>query len=399
MNELAERGVEGIDAIYRYWYRVLAVYSCRDLSYDSNKITGISGIADLMARNVQDRLVHGLWMKDIARGLLWSLRVDTQTRRTTLRAPPWSWASCHGGIFDDSQTSSFNFGARARNSPFLCINYRFRLPYDNDAKVDTRRAHEGVLRITGLCRRAKLHIGKESQRKVSLSFDESTEPTLLQYAQLDGTIRFPEGQAQSSPSPFMCLQIGIWGEYPVYDYREGSVQVVVGLVSTRETETTFCRVGVFWLFLYTDQDRTQELLNDGWTCREIDLVWITYDRTKLLQQHRGVKSNCSRHVAPTRQPILSHPRVLLNQIRPLLRNRIRSTHNVSTNMAGKNTRVYDPQSLNTLNPQPLIHNLAHTRRPNQVILRRDMLSKNLNSIIFCLQTNIRSRLDPLPQRF
>jgi hypothetical protein len=52
--------VWGPDALYRYWYRVLAVYSCRELSYDSDKISGISWIADLIGQYVQDRLVHGL---------------------------------------------------------------------------------------------------------------------------------------------------------------------------------------------------------------------------------------------------------------------------------------------------------------------------------------------------
>jgi hypothetical protein len=68
-------------------------------------------------------------------------------------------------------------------------------------------------------------------------------------------------------------------------------------------------------------------------------------------------------------------------------------------MSREYTRIYYPQSLHTLDPQPVIHNLAHTRSPNQMILRRDMVSQNLDAILLRLQTHFRSRLYPFSQGF
>ena len=271
---MKELEVWGPDALYRYWYRVLAAYSCRELSYDSDKISGVSGIADLIGQHVQDRLVHGLWMNDIAKGLLWNLRPYPKPRRTTMPAPSWSWASYHGHIFD------FFFTDRNREKYEWqgtidvrhCVNYQFRIASIIDVEIDTRRAGQGELSVTGLCRPAMLRVAEEAEGKAFLCFEGEPDPK-LPFACLDEPFILTKNPPRASRYPYLCLQIGTWGRYPPESYILDNGRRTLGLVLTRESETTFCRVGFFWLILpgAVGPSLIHELTY-GWTRRELVLV-------------------------------------------------------------------------------------------------------------------------------
>jgi hypothetical protein len=75
------------EGIYHVWYDLLLIYSNRDMSYDSDKIKAISGVAVLISQRLGELLRHGIWQSDVARGLLWTVRRTTQARvrPTTLR--------------------------------------------------------------------------------------------------------------------------------------------------------------------------------------------------------------------------------------------------------------------------------------------------------------------------
>lgn len=83
----------------RDWYKLVEVYMKRDLTYDSDRLPALSGIANAFQRTLvgPGRYLAGLWESDLIRGLLW--RVDRPRPRdpsykTALSSPPsWSWAS------------------------------------------------------------------------------------------------------------------------------------------------------------------------------------------------------------------------------------------------------------------------------------------------------------------
>jgi hypothetical protein len=262
---MKELEVWGAVAIYRYWYRVLAAYSCRELSYDIDKISGISGIADQVGQYVQDTLVNGLWMKDTARGLLWSLRPYPEPRKTTLQVPSWSWASYHGHISDSLEL----FGRELeRNYRF---NSLFRIYSEDDAQIDTRTAKEGILKITGLCHPAMLHVidhtkNKELAGKALLSF-EGNPGRMRRVAHLDDPSNFAEEQSQSS-YPYLCVQIGIWSPSPPEDYRTGELAHFMGLVLARKTETIYSRVGIFSFAIW---QTGHYIYTSGWTKCEVQI--------------------------------------------------------------------------------------------------------------------------------
>jgi hypothetical protein len=78
VNDRLGIGYSGI--VLRDWYKLVDLYSQRDLTYPSDVIPAIRGIA----RTIEDRFGHqfvaGLWMGDLKRGLLWKPEVYTGTR-------------------------------------------------------------------------------------------------------------------------------------------------------------------------------------------------------------------------------------------------------------------------------------------------------------------------------
>ncbi|KAK2598426.1 hypothetical protein N8I77_011844 [Diaporthe amygdali] len=80
------------------WYRILNEYSLRQLSFESDRLDAISGLAERLSRITGDEYIGGMWKSNLLECLQW--RPDTQdrgkeaVRQTHRRAPTWSWASC-----------------------------------------------------------------------------------------------------------------------------------------------------------------------------------------------------------------------------------------------------------------------------------------------------------------
>lgn len=84
----------------RRWETVLHQYSRRQLTYPSDKLPALSGLASYYARLTGQTYLAGLWREDLPRLLLWSM--EPQMAPSPLppkyRAPSWSWASLDGWI-------------------------------------------------------------------------------------------------------------------------------------------------------------------------------------------------------------------------------------------------------------------------------------------------------------
>ncbi|KAF4624011.1 hypothetical protein G7Y89_g14165 [Cudoniella acicularis] len=213
------RGWEGTNSVKMIDESLaLAAYSCRGLSYDDDKISGISEIADPIGQHVRDKLVHGLWMKDIAKGLLWTLSSHPQTRRTTLQAPSWSWAFVHGHIVDFLlNRGSTNHFPQIQNR--MRVNYQYRIPSKNDTQIDTQRAEEGVLKITGLCRIATLEPIKNVEEGAIVKF-EGDDGHMRPQVCLDTPFSIFDDQSENLIYPCVCLCIGIWTPYSIDNRNE-----------------------------------------------------------------------------------------------------------------------------------------------------------------------------------
>jgi hypothetical protein len=75
------------------WYGLVEEYTSRQLTYSSDRLPAMSGVARIAASNLGYHYAAGLWQDDLAYGLGWSRdgAVAKCSERATTRAPSWSW--------------------------------------------------------------------------------------------------------------------------------------------------------------------------------------------------------------------------------------------------------------------------------------------------------------------
>jgi hypothetical protein len=89
--ELAPGSLDVEELLYEY-YKLIARYSERKVTKDSDKLPALSGICRLLHQKIGGHYVAGLWSTDFNRGLLW--QANTPLRHVPdYRAPSWSWAA------------------------------------------------------------------------------------------------------------------------------------------------------------------------------------------------------------------------------------------------------------------------------------------------------------------
>jgi hypothetical protein len=86
-------------SVYESWHGVIQEYSSLDLTYETDKLPALSGLAqrELSAR-LSDRYLAGLWESSLLDDLLWHVSGDEVDRPQEWRAPSWSWASTNSTI-------------------------------------------------------------------------------------------------------------------------------------------------------------------------------------------------------------------------------------------------------------------------------------------------------------
>jgi hypothetical protein len=82
---------------YEMWRKLIQTYSMMSLTYPSDKLAAISGVAKMVQLVVRDEYVAGMWRKDLVYQLLWYTN-GRAIRASAYRAPSWSWASIDGDI-------------------------------------------------------------------------------------------------------------------------------------------------------------------------------------------------------------------------------------------------------------------------------------------------------------
>ena len=89
--ELNERPVCNI---LKGWYDLMWLYGPKKLSYATDKLPAISGIASIFSERTGEKYLAGLWRGQLVRDLAWQ-SLDYR-RVSEYRAPSWSWASGDG---------------------------------------------------------------------------------------------------------------------------------------------------------------------------------------------------------------------------------------------------------------------------------------------------------------
>jgi hypothetical protein len=87
---------------YDVWSGIVEAYSRSKLTYESDKLVALAGLAMEIAQIFQrDDYLAGLWQSGLPYSLMWTAHGDTDNtivRPSKYRAPSWSWASLDGNI-------------------------------------------------------------------------------------------------------------------------------------------------------------------------------------------------------------------------------------------------------------------------------------------------------------
>ena len=176
----------------KHWYQLVSNYSGRRLTYQSDKLKAIAGLADIFAKQTGYHYVAGLWQEDIAAGLMWQATSRGVRREPApTRAPTWSWASTDGPILTDTLKDS-----SLRLVQLLKVEQKWQ------AEPGISRLEIARLHVTGTVLKASL--GKRSMTQ-SLRYHlvRSTESDeILGEAFLDNLDPIKEGIAKVS-----CLNV------------------------------------------------------------------------------------------------------------------------------------------------------------------------------------------------
>ncbi|MCJ1451255.1 hypothetical protein MMC28_001591 [Mycoblastus sanguinarius] len=100
---------------YNGWHNLISTYSVRQLTYESDRLPALSGVAAKIKSLTQSDYVAGLWMKKMPLDLCWSTDYQISSLSVPLVlpsqyiAPSWAWPSVRGALFfiDDDPKQPF----------------------------------------------------------------------------------------------------------------------------------------------------------------------------------------------------------------------------------------------------------------------------------------------------
>lgn len=90
---------------HKMWLAIVNDYSRRRLTFASDKLPALAGLAEKLSGSMGSEYLAGLWKNDLIEGLLWqSLGQADQTKELgQYRAPSWSWAALDRKVgYEDS---------------------------------------------------------------------------------------------------------------------------------------------------------------------------------------------------------------------------------------------------------------------------------------------------------
>jgi len=90
--------LEGEHMERTFWKRVVEKFSNCDLTYVTDKLVALSGIASEVQCFMKTEYLAGLWRSHLPYTLLWSARRGKAKRLSPGIAPSWSWASISGPV-------------------------------------------------------------------------------------------------------------------------------------------------------------------------------------------------------------------------------------------------------------------------------------------------------------
>ncbi|MBE3046664.1 hypothetical protein IMZ48_29865, partial [Candidatus Bathyarchaeota archaeon] len=81
------------------WRRLILWYSSRKLTYNTDRLSALSGVASIWPGAEKGRYLCGVWAGDLVNCLVWMAKgPNLASDPAAYVAPSWSWASIHRGV-------------------------------------------------------------------------------------------------------------------------------------------------------------------------------------------------------------------------------------------------------------------------------------------------------------
>ena len=216
---------------YEFWNLWVSEFSKRELTYDSDKLPAMAGVAEAFANQFKITYMAGLWKENLRSGLLWQRHhtIKTLTRPSCYVAPSWSWASVKGYLkYPNHKLSSPRKGYDTFN---LRVKVQEEMPLSFGSISHGIIEGEGFLQTVIIDRSLHPGVRKKSYQECTIVNGISGNAVIT--CMLD---EFDE----SSVSRFTCwcLRVG------TFDAHGRETTVFMLLKKTESEENVFERIGV-----------------------------------------------------------------------------------------------------------------------------------------------------------
>jgi hypothetical protein len=241
-----------------YWFSLVHDYSKRNLTYSSDKLVALSGLANAIKEIVGKAYAAGLWEDNLNFDLLWKTVGQSYPKPTSYRAPSWSWASVDGIICSAEDTSldgKFQYQdtlSQMSISQLATIEFVEAVTASTDNN-GTGQVLAGDLTIRGMLKEIRLSEMGHRLDTWEPHWDRKvfTDQQPLRF--------FPDSSDECEDSAFLLPMRmvrnksdnpGIW--------QDDFVLKIEGLVLIHGEHGTFVRVGAFMLCSRKFEKRTAE---------------------------------------------------------------------------------------------------------------------------------------------
>lgn len=96
---------------FHFWHDQVMEFSKRQLSFPSDKLPAISGVASKISGIISSEYIAGLWRNNLIRDMCWERHMFQSVKwqaTAAWRAPTFSWVSVEGNIFYNDQAIAGN---------------------------------------------------------------------------------------------------------------------------------------------------------------------------------------------------------------------------------------------------------------------------------------------------
>lgn len=259
-------------SVYRDWDAAVELYSLGALSFESDKLAAVSGLADAICIGdkgvVEDGYLAGLWQSSLPSHLLWTTEIVTTKRnredvtltphqiKATHIAPSWSWASISGKI--SFKWCQYNYDAKDYLAELKSAEMIW--PTHDSTFGRFGQLENGQLRLSAPLASALWNSGKYAS-SMSAAFthvypsemDQHNAISLLAGARNDSLVCFDTPE-RSNPKVLTLLPVVGVTKRTAHDN-----ETVCGLVLRKKEGTDdYVRLGMF----HTTQERACRILKN-----------------------------------------------------------------------------------------------------------------------------------------